>query len=67
MSDFVRYLRNLSGLHMGVDLVERFANAQRDQQKQGEALAKAAERIEQLEAELAQMKAESHAQASAAG
>lgn len=56
VDDFVRLLRDLANYHMDKNLVERLANAQRDQQRQGEALAKAADRIEQLEAELANCK-----------
>lgn len=51
--ELVNHLRLLSGYHLGTDLVERLAAAERDQAQQRQALARAADRIEQLEAELA--------------
>jgi len=55
--ELVNHLRLLSGYHLGTDLVERLAAAERDQAQQRQALARAADRIEQLEAELAKAKA----------
>lgn len=61
--ELVNHLRLLSGYHLGIDLVERLAAAERDQAQQREALAQAADRIEKLEAELAKAKAETQATA----
>ena len=54
--ELVNHLRLLSGYHLGTDLVDRLAAAERDQAQQREALAKAADRIQELEAELAKAK-----------
>jgi hypothetical protein len=51
------HLRLLSGYHMGTDLAERMATAERLQRQQREALAKAADEIERLTAELAKLQA----------
>ena len=56
--ELVNHLRLLSGYHLGTDLVDRLAAAERTQGQQREALAKAADRIEELEHELAKVKAE---------
>jgi len=69
MSDLelVNHLRLLSGYHLGTDLVERLAHAERTQKCQRDALTQAADRIEQLEAELAKAKAETHTTAHLCG
>ena len=56
--ELVNHLRLLSGYHLGTDLVDRLAAAERTQGQQREALARAADRIEELEAALAKAKAE---------
>ena len=65
--ELVNHLRLLSGYHMGTDLVDRLAHAERCQKQQREALGQAADRIEQLEAELAKAKAETQATAHLCG
>ena len=57
MSDLTNRLRLLSGYQIGVDLVDRLAYAERHQQMQREALDKAADRIDELEREVATLKA----------
>jgi len=54
------HLRLLSGCHLGTDLAERLAQAERVQRQQRDALAQAADEIERLTAELAKAKAESY-------
>jgi hypothetical protein len=54
------HLRLVSGYHMGTDLVQRLADAERTQRQQRDALAQAADEIERLTAELAKAKAESY-------
>ena len=54
-------LRILAGYHMGTDLQDRIASAERFQRQQAAALREAADRIDQLEAELKQARAETPA------
>ena len=56
--ELTKHLRMLSSYHMGIDLCDRLAHAERVQKQQREALAKAADEIERLTAELAKSKAE---------
>jgi hypothetical protein len=58
--ELANHLRLVSGYHMGTDLVDRIAHAERVQRQQRDALAKAADEIERLTAELAKAKAESY-------
>jgi hypothetical protein len=58
--ELANHLRLLSGYHLGTDLVERLASAERAQRQQREALEQAADEIERLTAELAKAKAETH-------
>jgi len=51
--ELVNHLRLVSGYHMGTDLVDRIAHAERVQRQQRDALAQAADEIERLTAELA--------------
>lgn len=46
--ELTNHLRLLSGYHMGTDLIDRLANAERTQRQQREALAQAADEIERL-------------------
>jgi hypothetical protein len=55
--ELVNHLRLLSGYHLGTDIVERLAHAERCQRQQGEALEQAADEIERLAAELAKLRA----------
>jgi hypothetical protein len=50
--ELANHLRLVSGYHMGTDLVDRIAHAERVQRQQREALAQAADEIERLTAEL---------------
>jgi len=50
--ELANHLRLLSGYHMGTDLVDRLSHAERIQRQQRDALAKAADEIERLTAEL---------------
>ena len=50
--ELTNHLRLLSGYHLGTDLLERLAAAERFQRQQREALAQAADEIERLTAEL---------------
>ena len=59
--ELTNHLRLLASYHMGTDLADRLANAERTQKQQREALAQAADEIERLEAELAKAKAETQA------
>ena len=61
------HLRMLAGYHIGTDLVERLAWAEQCQAKQREALAKAADRIDELEREVARMQAETRPSADVSG
>jgi hypothetical protein len=61
--ELTNHLRLLSGYHLGTDLLDRLAAAERFQRQQREALAQAADEIERLTAELAKSKAETHASA----
>lgn len=55
--ELINHLRLLSGYHLGTDLLDRLAAAERFQRQQCEALKTAADRIEQLQAELATARA----------
>ena len=61
------HLRLVASYHMGTDLLDRLAHAERVQRQQREALNQAADRIEQLEAEVANAKAATQATARACG
>jgi hypothetical protein len=50
--ELTNHLRLLSSYHMGTDLADRLAHAERVQKQQREALAKAADEIDRLTAEL---------------
>lgn len=50
--ELTNYLRLLSGYHLGTDLIDRLTAAERFQRQQRDALAKAADEIERLTAEL---------------
>lgn len=52
-----RELRTLSGYHLGTDLATRLADAERSQSQQRQALEWAADRIEELEQQLATLQA----------
>ena len=65
--ELTNHLRLLSGYHLGTDLLDRLAAAERFQRQQREALAQAADEIERLTAELAKAKAETHADAHLCG
>jgi len=65
--ELANHLRLLSGYHLGTDLLDRLAAAERFQRQQCEALKTAADRIEQLQAELAKLKAETHQNARLCG
>jgi uncharacterized small protein (DUF1192 family) len=66
-TELANHLRLLSGYHLGSDLLDRLAAAERFQRQQCRALALAADEIERLTAELAKAKAESHADAHLCG
>ena len=55
--ELTNHLRLLSGYHLGTDLIDRLTAAERFQKQQREALVKAADRIEQLESEVTQLRA----------
>ena len=55
--ELTNHLRLLASYHMGTDLADRLANAERTQRQQREALAQAADEIERLAAELAKLRA----------
>jgi hypothetical protein len=55
--ELANHLRLLSGYHMGTDLLDRLAAAERFQRQQCQALAQAADEIERLTAELAKLRA----------
>jgi hypothetical protein len=65
--ELTNHLRLLSGYHLGTDLIDRLASAERFQKQQREALAKAADEIERLTAELEKAKAETQATAHLCG
>lgn len=65
--ELINHLRLLSGYHLGTDLLDRLAAAERFQRQQCEALKHAADRIEQLQAELSTLKAETHQNAHLCG
>jgi hypothetical protein len=50
--ELANHLRLLSGYHMGTDLLDRLAAAERFQRQQCQALAQAADEIERLTTEL---------------
>jgi hypothetical protein len=54
-------LRLIASHHMGIDLRDRLDHAELTQRQQRDALRTAADRIDELEAELAQLKGETHA------
>jgi hypothetical protein len=54
-TELANHLRLLSGYHMGTDLLDRLAAAERFQRQQCEALAQAADEIERLQGELARL------------
>jgi predicted trehalose synthase len=49
------HLRLVSGYHMGTDLVDRIAHAERAQRQQRDALAQAADEIERLTARVVEL------------
>jgi hypothetical protein len=53
--ELINHLRLLASYHMGTDLADRLANAERTQKQQREALAKAADEIERLEARIKEL------------
>ena len=55
--ELANHLRLLSGYHFGLDIIDRLSAAERFQRQQREALAMAADRIEELEAEVARTRA----------
>ncbi len=55
--ELINHLRLLSSYHMGTDLADRLANAERAQKQQREALAKAADEIERLTARVKELEA----------
>jgi hypothetical protein len=67
VTELSNYLRVCASYHMGTDIQDRLAAAERFQRQQVEALKKAADRIDELEAELATFKAETHARSHACG
>ena len=56
-TDFVRHLRTVASHHFGTDLAARLADAEQCQAQQRQALAAAADRIEELEQQLATLQA----------
>jgi uncharacterized small protein (DUF1192 family) len=56
--ELTNHLRLLSGYHLGTDLLDRLAAAERFQRQQCQALAQAADEIERLTAELQAKQAE---------
>ena len=65
--ELVNHLRLVASYHMGTDLLDRLAHAERVQRQQREALNLAADRIEHLEAEVAKAKAATQAVAHMCG
>ena len=56
-TELANHLRLLSGYHLGTDLVDRLAAAERFQRQQRDALAMAADEVERLNAELDALRA----------
>lgn len=65
--ELVNHLRLVASYHMGTDLLDRLAHAERVQRQQREALHQASDRIEQLQAELAKATAATQAAAHTCG
>lgn len=65
--ELLNHLRLVASYHMGTDLLDRLAHAERVQRQQRDALNQAADRIEQLQAELAKAKAETQSTAHMCG
>jgi hypothetical protein len=65
--ELLNHLRLVASYHMGTDLLDRLAHAERVQRQQREALNMAADRIEQLQGELATAKAATQATAHMCG
>ncbi len=55
--ELINHLRLLASYHMGTDLADRLAYAERTQKQQREALAKAADEIERLTARIRELEA----------
>jgi hypothetical protein len=55
--ELTNHLRLLASYHMGTDLADRLAHAERTQKQQREALAQAADEIERLEARIKELEA----------
>jgi hypothetical protein len=55
--ELTNHLRLLASYHMGTDLADRLANAERTQKQQREALAQAADEIERLAARIKELEA----------
>jgi predicted trehalose synthase len=53
--ELANHLRLVSGYHMGTDLVQRLADAERTQRQQRDALAQAADEIERLTARVVEL------------
>ena len=53
--ELLNHLRLVASYHMGTDLLDRLAHAERVQRQQRDALNQAADRIEQLQAEVARL------------
>jgi len=53
--ELINHLRLLASYHMGTDLADRLANAERTQKQQREALAQAADEIERLAARVKEL------------
>jgi hypothetical protein len=66
-TELANHLRLVASYHMGTDLLDRLAHAERVQRQQREALNMAADRIEQLQGELATAKAATQATAHMCG
>jgi len=56
--ELINHLRLMASYHMGIDLSDRLSHAERVQRQQRDALAKAADEIERLTAELQVCKAQ---------
>ena len=54
-TELANHLRLLSGYHLGTDLLDRLAAAERFQRQQCEALAQAADEIERLTARVKEL------------
>ena len=55
--ELTNHLRLLASYHMGTDLADRLAHAERTQKQQREALAQAADEIERLAARIKELEA----------